>query len=312
MDSKTIDILWNTAQTFTVLNIAAEIYLFVALLAYGLHRKHHPTSLFLVSLACPLASLLNLAVTQVHLVNAVAPLHNQNGTTAADMCNLLHRIKAGVFYVSALPAFLFLWLRQRILYRKPVIKLLFSRPVAALSTFAIAVIVGGGAGAVAVKIKQSDYNATGYGCVSNPSVERHHYVKWAASGGFAVSLVILFGLFVYPLVHHRLKIHSTGTLRSAGNDDIVYRAIRQSAVGLSMCVLADLVVIVVVSAVFPRHWPRYSTGILYDASLLVHSLAIVFCYDAHCEILAPSCGGGGGRRDETTPAKSVASNLTSV
>ena len=298
---------WYTVQVITIVNFVCEFYFFLSLLTYGLRSgklrslKHEPTRkssiLMLLAITSPVTHMVSLTFQQLQLAQAVA------SEELWFTCDVIMDLRLVTIFMATLHTYAYLWYRQKLFYNQPSIKHLKTPLYSVISFSSIILLVAGLLGLVVANNWSHSYVMTSHGCVTPLYELRKLGLYYMYFTCFLVIMTTIFGLFVYPLLRHRRSRHHN-PVSSANDVDIVYRAIRKSAVSLAICFLSAIAAMIAVANLFPKYWPRYPTTAMYDASLVVDTLAVIFCYDDHKSILcgwwrvvsSNSGGGGGGNR----------------
>merc|ERR1739838_852825 len=106
--------------------------------------------------------------------------------------------------MAILPTYVFLWYRMRMIYTQPSLKHLNNSTVRFLSYTFILLLLAGGSTACAVAFLQPmNFRISSAGCVNHLEHVVDYTSNYLATGTLVLSQLILFGLFLYPLMIHR-------------------------------------------------------------------------------------------------------------
>ena len=160
-----------------------------------------------------------------------------------------------------------------------------------------------------------------FGCVERTKRKANHLPSFITTFTLIISQVIFFGLFVHLLRLHdkgakvSLKRSASVTKKKKKKEERVFQAIKSAFVSCVICVLSDVVAVVMSTVVLPKTTPLSLTRTIYDMSLFVNLVSVMFCFENASEILFVLCGKGNKVRkrvDTSTSCKSAATSSAST
>ena len=205
-----------------------------------------------------------------------------------------------MFYVLAnLPTYVLLWVRQRMLYNRPMLFMINTWFVRAISCLSLLLMIAGGTGNLVVFLLTISYHRLpNLGCVQRLGSSAAAYYQIQVSQ--LCSHVLLFGLFCHPLRLHWQQMkesrRASGICNSETREKIRSLA-RNALVTLAVCSASDFVALLCVTRLLPvATTPKELTGTVFDVGLFVNIVSVVVMEDIR-EMTVGVCmrRGGGGR-----------------
>ena len=79
--------------------------------------------------------------------------------------------------------------------------------------------------------------------------------------------------------------------KAQARDQRVFNAIKSATVSMACCVLSDIFAMVLSTMVLGRNAPLTLSRTVYDVSLFVNVVAVLFCFDNTKKIVVGPCSG---------------------
>ena len=199
-------------------------------------------------------------------------------------CEIAKDLSVGCFFASVLPAYFFLWKRQRIMYAQPSLKRLNTRTVNVLSYLAIGLLSVGGFGTCVLFILPFDSRISAIGCVDRESESNNELPYLLAAVVMISSQLIIFALFVHPLRLHK----KNSVVVNRASSDVGKRLKRANVLAttsMTICTGSDLFSLVLRAAVLPELVPLDFVNAIYDLSLVVNILSVMLSFEDYRDIM---------------------------
>ena len=127
----------------------------------------------------------------------------ESGSEGDYICEVAMDVSIGAYYFALLPAYLFLWMRQRTLYQQPSISRLYTITIKSISWGALIFLLSSGIGIVVVFVLPLAYQASPRGCILREEEEENVTVFYILCVVLVTGQLTLLSLFIYPLHLHR-------------------------------------------------------------------------------------------------------------
>ena len=201
-----------------------------------------------------------------------------------DYCNAILRIKVALTSFGLYCIFAFLWMRQRCFYAEPAIQHL-SRPLiralswGSLGFLTLALLIGN-----VLFLVTRFYKMTERGCLNHhntiPSV-----ISWIFVGTATVlSQLILFALFVYPLLKHKNQLN----VISRSNFSSFAPIIKRVAMATAVCIISDIIASLLILLV--KEQDEIIPTLAFDVSFVVNVICVLATFiDWWDRLAAPLC-----------------------
>ena len=293
---------WLFAQIFNTFFIIGTIWNLIAFITYatrndkwkrGDKKKRKNSNLLLLATLCPCTLLVRLLSTEALILVGKTGGLDPDGDR---MCEIVFDFNIVMFSFSTLPVYTFFWYRQKMLYSEASLKMLNTKTVKFFSNaFVVLIFLGGGSACFVKTIPIAEQNSN-FGCVERTGRKANHLPSFITAFTLIISQVILFGLFIHPLrLHGRgakasLKRSASVTKKKKKKEERVFQAIKSAFVSCVICVFSDVVALVMSTLVLPKTTPLCLTRNLYDMSLFVNLISVMFCFKNSSEILFVLCG----------------------
>ena len=292
---------WIFAQMFNTLFIIGTLWDLIAFITYATrndkwkrsNKKNRKNSnLLTVATLCPCLLIIRLLGTQaLILVGEAAGLDSQGDR----MCEIVFDFSIVMFSFSTLPVYVFLWYRQKMLYSQASLKKLNTKTVKFFSNLFMVLLFLGGGSSCFIKTLPVSYQNSNFGCVQRTGKKANHLANYITAVTLIISQVILFSLFIHPLRLHgkgakaSLKRSASVAKKRKMKEERVYKAIKSAFVSCIICVTSDIVAVVMSTVILPKTTPCTLTRTIYDMSLFVNLVSVLFCFENASEILFVLC-----------------------
>ena len=124
------------------------------------------------------------------------------GEDADHLCEIAMDITTGTYYTASVPAYIFLWMRQRSLYKQPSISRLYTNKIKFLNWGSL-IFISSAIGIVVYFVEPVAYKASPRGCVLRENENQNLIPFYILSGVLVTGQLSLLLLFIYPLYLHR-------------------------------------------------------------------------------------------------------------
>lgn len=191
---------------------------------------------------------------------------------SSDFCNSLSKAKMLVTTVNVTSVYIFLWTRQRCYYEDPVMKHLSNKATRMMSSLSLLFLFVGNFVGVILFMFFRNFHLSDAGCVndvSSDAVAMFLPWLWVASNSF-VFQVMLFVLFIYPLVRHKSFV-PTGN----GFYDFL-PLIKRTTIITAVCIVSDLITFVLI--IFARDENEIIPTLVYDASSIINVVSVFMSF----------------------------------
>ena len=292
--------VWVPAQILTSLQIFAVTWVSFCFIAYL--RRHRnisstPTSgkhanvLLIVAVASYLATLIRFLTSQVAIISERVTL---NSADADYFCETTLDAAEASFVLCSSLTYIFYFARQHALYTRPTMEQLNTKVVRVFRYSTIILVVCFNIVTAVVFLMPKSFKTSIIGCIL--SREDAHGtlpdILWPVVRVF-LQLVLL-SLFVYPLLLHYFKTENSTEIKPK-----VLKAIWQSSVSLFVCIVSDFITVILVLTVIPRPFPAALQNLLYDVSMMINVIAVIFCFENNRKVMM-----GSFKRVKTSKVKS--------
>ena len=263
---------------------------------YGVLSKYICISIAIASLV------LFVSLVSFWSVEGIAIFSGSNQTGAETVCVVFPPIRTAALTLGNGLVYLFLWLRQRVIYVHPSLKVLNNKYVSTLSFVVLILwILFWISLAIVYFIKVQHLLDRKIGCIlDKDSVKSFNeiVVSWTAASIFMQ--ISLLSLFIYPILKQ-------ARWRDQQNNPNLMRRVKKATVFTSICLGTDIATIVVYSF-FATDNVGNSAMWVYSINLLINHLITIHCFDHWKKLLWPwnvkCCGVVRAESDfdETIPA----------
>ena len=252
-------------------------------LQLSLEKKFAVISKYICILIAVISVIKNASATALLVMERIAISNDFNMLQINSVeiaCNNMPRIGISALNIGITLMYLFLWLRQKILYIHPFLNILNNRSVKAISWGIVFVWLLYCFITIPVYfiVVQYQFGLDQYrGCfVSDDS--RSAFLKFAISWLVASVLmqIALLGLFIYPIIKRTLW-RSNDVNRNL----ILLQRVRKATIITTVCLVSDILSAALIQSV------SYRFLNIYHLNLLINHLATIACFDYWKQMLWP-------------------------
>jgi len=285
---------WIPAQISTVLVFCGSMWAFLSLLKYGFDNNKFKrnaknikqANLMILALLTPLITMIRTLSIQGLLI--IFYVYEENATTVDHACEVVADLSIFLFLCATWPTYIFLYYRQRMLYKQPSLKHLNNKRVRFFSYLFIFFIICGGSFSTIIYLYPKSYKMSKYGCTKRQQEKENLLPNYLAALITIISQFILFFLFTYPLRKHK-RANKKSSCNESSDSKRVIRAMRLSTISMAICVSSDILAIILVAVLVPKDSPRTTISAIYDLSLFVNVISVLFSFDEYKIISKTLC-----------------------
>jgi len=239
-----------------------------------------------------------VALLGAYFLNILRVLEEQvliyAGNSSDFTCNLLYKLMIILTALTILFCHIFLWLRQAIFYKHPLLKHLLSHKVKALSTSSIFLILSTHSLTLFLHIWWREYKRATFGCFPVPELDKvEAYVPFTCLAVSIITIQIsLTSLYVHPIVSHNREKRQLGaesfTNGQSEEADKLLKCVRKALVGASIGVGTDA------AGAFggmwlPTYLPSSVLSVMIEANILLNLLCCLYTFKKGFRVLSPFC-----------------------
>ena len=199
------------------------------------------------------------------------------GTEGDNNCNVIMAISSFAFFMANVLAYVLLWVRQKFLYKSPLVSRINSKVVQFFSWISLILLIIGGLVNWLVFVLTITYKNSEIGCIKRiPEAQNSVYYLIQLSS--FISHLVLFFLLCYPLHVYWKSFHKNKLTKQNKNNltkSKITSLSRAAIMTLLTCSSSDLIAMTLVTQLFPGITPKSITGVVFDCSLAVHIITIV-------------------------------------
>ena len=278
---------------------------------YGVLSKYICISIAIASLV------LFVSLVSSWSVEGIAIFSASNLTAAETVCVVFPPIRIAALTLGNGLVYLFLWLRQRIIYVHPSLKVLNNKCVSVFSFVVMILWILFWIILAIVYFINVQYRLDRKsGCIiDKDSVKPYNEIVFSWTAASILMQISLLSLFIYPILKQ-------ARWRDQQNNPNLMRRVKKAVVFTSICLGTDIVTNVVYK-VFANDCVVISAIWVYSVNLLINHLITIGCFDHWKKLLWPwnvkCCGVARAESDfdETLPSSSFStsqnqSQLTAV
>ena len=291
--------IWILSEVVTSLLCIGTVWSFAAVVSYATstdkwNRSDKPkakiSNLWVLASLCPATFLLRVLTTQSLIIIDRTFPNNASGDYA---CEVVVDTSVVLFSFSTFPAYLFFWYRQKMLYSQPSLKHLKTKTVRFFNVAFLTLFLLGGGSSCFIHTIPTSYQMSNLGCVMRPG-RQSALANQITAATLIVSQLILLGLFCHPLCLHRSSggaararsASSASRGKKRNKEERVYTAIRKATVSMLLCVSSDVAALVsFVTIASVAGTPLCLLRLVYDVSLFVNIVAVVYSFEGFSKIL---------------------------
>ena len=205
--TQSLDIVWKLCLPTTIMLIMAEFWMTVSFMVFRFNslrmkNKKQRTNSSSTTITFSIILLLLSIFPRLILTLSLAFVGYNASSEIDYFCEVVMDVSIAAYGIAFIPIYIFLWLRQRILYSQPFLRELYTKFVKCFSWGFIISFLIGDIVTVAFYILPLSFVRSKYGCEStfNGTYKDPNYAAFAIQA-FGQSLLIL--LLLYPLWMHK-------------------------------------------------------------------------------------------------------------
>ena len=278
------DLLWSISQTANAFNFSVEFFIFISLLLYECRNGGFKGKLSdilegskVLTVLCPLFSMLNLLTMEVMIIADKFLIQHQYGDI---ICRAIYNIRPFTYSLALLTPYIFLWYHVLNLYKRESFLVMNTCSVKALKVVVPCVSVLCAVVGCVVYVMEDVHRMTAIGCLNDKGNSLDRFLYFGSITAQIFCLVALTGLMHYPLLSHRGAFSE--------EEDVTRQLVRKttnvSIVSLAVAVSVDLAVCVIMWF-YPANWKVLPLYVLFDFSVLVKNLSMLFFFQKPFEML---------------------------
>ena len=151
-----------------------------------------------------------------------------NDNEENQTCEILLDISEVAFVMVYVTVYLFLWWRQRYIYRQPSIASINTKTIKILSWACLTCFILGSTAVIFLFLKDARHQSTSIGCYvrTNVTVEskKSSFIAYVFSSvGIVIAQISVFTLILYPLIrHYNLQIEQTNIETSSSASSVAF------------------------------------------------------------------------------------------
>ena len=160
--------------------------------------SYHFAAMILTILLPLMMSFRFISTISIIAVGQLSPI----GAKGDKNCNIVMAVSSFTYVLASLPTYTLLWIRQKIMYSKPVFSEVNSKLIKVASFMSMFLLVFGGFGNWLIFLLTITYQKTELGCIKKKAhfASKLGYFSMLVSN--IISHIFLFSLFCYPLRMH--------------------------------------------------------------------------------------------------------------
>ena len=272
-----INLFWSLSQTATAFNFSVEFYIFLSLLLYERRTGRFKGKLNdpmiigkIITSLCPVFAMLNLLLTEAMILADKFLTQHRHGDY---ICLILYDIRSFTYPLAALTPYIFLWYRVLSIYKIDSFLSQNTRSVRVLKVCVLCAILSCVVIGIVAFFLNDGHRMTSVGCVDE-SRTVDDFTDLGTLIAQIIAFVALIGLMLYPLLSHK---RTFGEMQDQVTRKMVMRATKVSIISVAVVVSVDSIIIVL-HWFYPVNWTVLPTHALFDFSVFVKTLTVVFFF----------------------------------
>lgn len=282
---------WDTSMAishaFNTIALICATYMAVCVILYGTFEKLWNLStqrgkLYAVCTTTACLTVIRLLIDQVYF-------HLHENLEVLDKCELLFDISNSSCSPALLSAYIFLWIKQWLIYSHEAIHRFASMRIRILSWFSLGIIIVTCIVFTGIFVIPPAYESDGKYCVSieilnlPPQFQTLAVAKKYILGGLIVLVQgLLLFLFIYPMA--RTRMANTDPSNSDRKNDVIREIMRRSLISTIIAVTSDSLVLVILG-VLPWRAPLIMSNLVYNISIVINLGCIIHSFRRPSDIL---------------------------
>ncbi|XP_039250223.2 uncharacterized protein LOC120327919 [Styela clava] len=293
------------------------------------------------------ACVVSIALLIPRLLLNILIFHLRNIGNAMEWCELITDISVTLRLISRYSIYLFLWLRQRILYQHPSTRQLGGTRVNIVSWASLLGILLTFVGLFCYSVAPASYESTRHDCVNTQQSLPFLVIGYMLGVLLIATQLLLLGLFIYPMVksrslrqqsirqHHLADGESNdimqhpyigknlnascfcyGKTRFCKENNSIAHTVRRSVFCTIIAALSDILAAGVVFGLPPQTIPRPIQNVIFSTSTFINIFCALATFKKYWSILISPCDSCCTKRienvrgDETLSRQMRTSSLT--
>ena len=206
-------------------------------------------------------------------VESIAIINGSDQTAAEIVCVVFSRINIAALTGGNGLVYLFLWLRQRVIYVHPSLKVLNNKYVSVFSFVVLVLWILFWISLLVVYFTKVQYrfNVNGGCVIHKDSVQPYRKIVFAWTAVSILMQLSLLSLFIFPILKQ-------ASWRDQQKNPILMRRVKKAIVFASICFGTDIVT-VVVCLLLATDCVANSVIWMYGINLLINHLITIGCFD---------------------------------
>ncbi|XP_039261315.2 uncharacterized protein LOC120337557 [Styela clava] len=256
-----------------------------------------------------------VVITILRLVLNVVAFQLPRMDNALRWCEVICDIGTGAYFISMYATYLFLWMRQRVIFQHPSLRDLTGKWMNVASWISLISLSFVTLAVLYFYIEPNTYSPTPEGCILEKKGNSNK-LSYIMMSVLAFSQVLLVSLFIYPMLRSKsVRNLDTKELKSSGSIKKIIKAkrdmkyifkrlvlgnmfgetipvtwtIRRSVVSGMLVAVTDLMATIIASLLIAPTIPRTITDTIYSVNLLINVFCIVATLGSNRRILASIC-----------------------
>lgn len=276
--------LWIFSQIANGFIFLTTIWILVSFIRYiqkskSSNRKRRKRFIALWFIFCFVILILRLIMTQILLI--LNEFSNSDSFGYVN-CEKIMDLSLILFPVAILPTYIFLWYRQLMLYKQPSLQQLKGTKVKFFSHSVIAILFTLGTVSTLTSTIPTNYQMSNIGCIKRLDQNPNFLPNYLNALTLVLSQTILLGLFCYPLFMHYKTNKSIRSLyvRTQRREfvDFTNKVIKSAIISMVVCISSDIFAVILSTAVLDRKTPVYVSRTIYNFSLLINMISVMFSF----------------------------------
>ena len=253
----------------------------IEFLQLPIEKKYSVLSKYICIFIAIVSLVLFVSSVRYWLVQGSAIFRGSNQTADETVC-VVFPIRNMAFILGNGLAYLYLWLRQRVIYVHPSLKVLNNKYLSIFS-FAILILwILFWISLAVIYFIKVQYRLNGKsGCIlENNSVQSHLEIAFTWTMASILMQISLLSLFIYPILKQ-------ARWSDQQNNPNLMRRVKKAVVFASICLGTDIATIVVYYLIFVTNCIGETAVWVFSINLLINHLITIGCFDHWKKLLWP-------------------------
>ena len=254
----------------------------IGFLQLSIEKRYHILSKYTCIFIATASLVLFVSLASYWPLEGIAIFSGSNQTAAAEtVCVVFPPIILAALTLGNGLVYSFLWLRQRVIYVHPSMKVLNNKCISVFSFVVLILWILFWMSLSIVYLIKVQYRLNGkIGCIIDKDfVQPYNEIVFAWTAGSILMQILLLCLFIYP-------IFKQARWSNQQNNHNLMRRVKKAVVFSSICLGTDITTIVVY-LLFATECVANSTIWVYIINLLINHLITIGCFDHWKNLLWP-------------------------